>query len=260
MKKWIAIRSRLPFAGFLIFAVGLLELLARAFNIPEFILPAPSSVGLALIDNFSLLMMHAQYTLSAVFSGLALAVLLAVSIALAMDRWEPLKQALYPVLVISQSVPIFALAPLMLIWFGVGLLPKVLIVALVCFFPLAVNLTEGLSQVDSEAIDLMQTMQASRLMIMSSVQLPSALPYFFSGLKIAATYSVLGAIIGEWLGARAGLGIYMLRSMHSFRTSHLFASIIIVVILSLALFKLVEITGWLAMPWNRKSKNSMEVK
>jgi len=162
------------------------------------------------------------------------------------------------VLVISQAIPIFALAPIMLIWFGVGLLPKILIVGLVCFFPLAVNLVEGFGQVDPEAIDLMQTMQANRWMIMHSVQLPSALPYFFTGLKIAATYSVLGAVIGEWLGARAGLGIYMLRAMNSFRTSDVFASIFVVVVLSLALFKLVEACGWLAMPWKRKTKNLTE--
>jgi putative hydroxymethylpyrimidine transport system permease protein len=122
-----------------------------------------------------------------------------------------------------------------------------------------VNLVEGFNQVDADALELMQVMKADQLMIMRSVQLPSTLPYFFSGLKIAATYSVLGAIIGEWLAARAGLGLFMLRSMHSFRTTSLFASIIVVVVLSLALFKLVELGAWLAMPWQRNQENQMEV-
>jgi len=258
MKKWKNIKSNLPALGFLTFVVALWELFCRVAEIPPYILPAPSEIALALGDNFLLLIFHTRITLMAVLGGLALAILVAFVVAVAMDRWKPLKQTLYPVLVISQAIPIFALAPLMLIWFGVGLLPKVLIVALVCFFPLAVNLVEGFSQVDPEAIDLMQTMQANRWMIMSSIQLPFAMPYFFSGLKIAATYSVLGAIIGEWLAARAGLGIFMLRAMNSFRTSHLFASIVIVILLSLTLFKLVEAVGWIAMPWQRQSKDQLE--
>ena len=258
MKKWASIKSNLPAAGFLAVIVSLWELMARVMDVPEYILPAPSAIILALADNYLLLIDHARVTLTAVLAGLTLAVIIAMLLAIAMDRWKPLKNALYPVLVISQAVPIFALAPIMLIWFGVGLLPKILIVSLVCFFPLAVNLVEGLEQVDPEAIDLMQTMQANRWMIMHSVQLPFALPYFFTGLKIAATYSVLGAVIGEWLGARAGLGIYMLRAMNSFRTSDVFASIIVVVVLSLALFKLVEACGWLAMPWKRKTEDLTE--
>ncbi len=257
MKKWASIKDNLPAVGFLIFLIAIWELAARAADVAAYILPAPSAIAMALVDNFSLLLEHTRVTFIAVIGGLAMAILVALILAIAMDRWKPLKQALYPVLVISQAIPIFALAPLILIWFGAGLLPKVLIVALVCFFPLAVNLVEGFSQVDPEAVDLMQTMQANRWMIMSSVQLPFAMPFFFSGLKIAATYSVLGAIIGEWLAARAGLGIYMLRAMHSFRTSHLFASIIVVVILSLTLFKLVELSGWLAMPWQRESNNRL---
>lgn len=258
MKRWASMKDKLPALFFLAAIIALLELITQYAGLPEYILPAPSAVIRALVENFHLLLEHSMVTMAAVSGGLGLAIIVALVLAAAMDRWKPLKQAFYPVLVISQAIPIFALAPLMLIWFGIGLLPKVLIVALVCFFPLAVNLVDGLSQVDPEATDLMQTMQANRWMIMRSVQLPSALPFFFSGLKIAATYSVLGAIIGEWLGARAGLGIYMLRAMHSFRLSHLFASIIVVIILSLTLFKLVELIGWTVMPWQRNKNNFSE--
>ncbi len=258
MKKWASIKSNLPAAFFLAVVVLFWEIFCRVADMPVFLLPAPSAIALSLADNYLLLIEHARVTMTAVLGGLTLAVMVAMVLAVAMDRWKPLKRAFYPVLVISQAIPIFALAPLMLIWFGVGLLPKVLIVALVCFFPLAVNLVEGFSEVDPEAIDLMKTMQANRLMIMHSVQLPFALPYFFSGLKIAATYSVLGAIIGEWLGARAGLGIFMLRAMNSFRASDVFASIIVVIILSLAFFKIVEACEWLAMPWKRNSQDFTE--
>lgn len=258
MKKWGNIRSSLPPLIFFASLITLWEVLSQVIQFPAYILPAPSVIGRSLLTNASLLMHHAGATLTAVAGGLTLAISTALLLALAMDRWKFLKQALYPVLVISQAVPIFALAPLMMIWFGVGLLPKVLIVALVCFFPLAVNLVEGLSQVDPEAIDLMRIMQADNLMIMKSVQLPTAMPYFFSGLKIAATYSVLGAIIGEWLGARAGLGIYMLRAMNSFRTGDVFASIVVVILLSLILFKAVEAFSWLAMPWKKDVSNYTE--
>jgi len=258
MKKWGNIRVSLPPLIFFAILIVIWELVSYITQVPGYILPAPSVIGRSLISNASLLIHHTGTTLTAVASGLALAISSAIMLSLAMDRWKPLKQALYPILVVSQAVPIFALAPLMMIWFGVGLLPKILIVALVCFFPLAVNLVEGLSQVDPEAIDLMKIMQADSLMIMKSVQLPTAMPYFFSGLKIAATYSVLGAIIGEWLGARAGLGIYMLRAMNSFRTGDVFASIVVVVLLSLILFKTVEACGWLAMPWKNVSKFTEE--
>jgi len=258
MKKWVSTRASLPPLIFFASLIILWEILSQTMQFPAYILPAPSVIGRSLLTNASLLIHHTGATLTAVAGGLALAISTALLLALAMDRWKPLKQALYPVLVVSQAVPIFALAPLMMIWFGVGLLPKVLIVALVCFFPLAVNLVEGLSQVDSEAIDLMKIMQADNLMIMKSVQLPTAMPYFFSGLKIAATYSVLGAIIGEWLGARAGLGIYMLRAMNSFRTGDVFASIVVIIVLSLILFKAVEAFGWLAMPWKKDESNYTE--
>ena len=258
MKRWASIKDKLPALTLIVVIIAILEILTKIAGIPEFILPAPSETAVALIDNASLLIMHLRVTMTAVLSGLALAVVVAFLLALGMDRWPAIKKALYPLLVISQAIPIFALAPLMLIWFGVGILPKIIIVALVCFFPLAVNLIEGFSQVDPEALDLMQVMQADRWMTLRSVQLPFAMPYFFSGLKIAATYSVLGAIIGEWLGGRAGLGIYMLRAYHSYRLSHLFASIVVVIILSLLMFKLAELAGRLAMPWQHANKK-MEV-
>ncbi len=254
----VKMRTFLPPIIFITALVVTWELVTAWLAVPAYILPAPSAIARALGESFPLLVEHTRVTFTAVIGGLALAIVVALILALSMDRWKVIKDSIYPLLVISQAVPIFAMAPLILIWFGAGLLPKVLIVALVCFFPLAVNLVEGFDQVDPEAVELMKTMQADRWMIMRSIQLPSAMPYFFSGLKIAATYSVLGAIIGEWLAARAGLGIFMLRSMHSFRTTHLFASVLVVVLLSLMLFKLVELTGWLAMPWQRKNEKSLE--
>lgn len=259
MRKWASTAGRsLPAAVLLVLLVGAWEAVCRLAGIRETILPPPSSIVQALASNLPLLLTHAGATLSAVAAGLSLAVLVALCLAVFMNRFGWLKQALYPLLVISQTIPIIALAPLFLIWFGWGIAPKVVVVALVCFFPLAVNMVEGLEQVDPEAIDLMKVMQASPALIFRSVQLPAVLPYFFSGLKIAVTYSVMGAVIAEWLGARAGLGIFMLRSMNSFRTGNVFASILVVVIISLVLFKLTELAAWSAMPWNRAKISNLE--
>lgn len=258
MKRWENIKRNLPAAILLILIAVLWELAGRWAKIPDYILPTPTMIGQSLLAGAPLLLAHTRTTLTAVALGLLLAVFTAVAVAVSMNRWRWIKQALYPILVITQAVPIIALAPLFLIWFGWGITPKILVVTLVCFFPLAVSLVDGLERVDLEAVQLMRVMQAGPWMIFKSVQLPTVLPFFFSGLKISATYSVMGAVIGEWLGARAGLGLYMTRSMHSFKTGNVFAAIIIVVLLSLILFKLTELLAWLTMPWNRVSSNQYE--
>lgn len=258
-KKWLPGGIKLLPFFFLAALVLALEGLVRVTAVPPYILPAPSAVLEALVTDRLLILRHGLYTLSAVVAGLGLALSVSLPLALAMDRHPALKETIYPLLVVSQAIPIFALAPLMLVWFGVGLSPKIFIVALVCFFPLAVNLVEGLARVDRELIDLLQTMRARPWLVFRAVRLPASLPYFFSGLKIAATYSVLGAIIGEWLGGRAGLGIYMLRAYHAYRLNHLFASIIVVVVLSLLLFKLAETAASLAMPWHEGEENDNHI-
>lgn len=259
MKKLLStVKKGLPSLTFLISLVILWEGVCRIANIPETRVPPPSAVVSSLHANGPLLFMHARATLVAVVIGLTLAIVLALALAIGMNRWSWLKQSIYPMLVISQTIPIIALAPLFLIWFGWGITPKIVVVSLVCFFPVAVNMVEGLEQVDREQINLLKVMQASPAMIFRSAQLPAVLPYFFSGLKIAVTYSVMGAVIGEWLGARAGLGVFMIRSMHSFKISSVFASILVVVIISLLLFKLTELAAWTAMPWNREKTSNLE--
>lgn len=245
-------RHHLPPFLILALLIASWEIICRIFALPDFILPAPSSIARALAESFTLLMEHTSATLYAVTIGLLLAIAVAMLLALAMNRWTPVRNAVYPLLVISQAIPIFALAPLILIWLGVGLKPKIAVVTLVCFFPLAVNIAEGLEQVNPEALELMRVMQSRPWFTFKSVLLPSVLPHFFSGLKISATYSVMGAIIGEWLGGSIGLGVYMTRMMHSFKTGHLFAAVIIAVLLSLILFKITDMLAWLVMPWSRK--------
>lgn len=251
MRRWSDGRRNLPALLLLVALLLLWELLCRKLALPGYLLPAPSRIALALVENHRLLMKHTAATLCAVSAGLLTAVAVAISLSLLMDRRPLLKKALYPLLVISQAVPIFALAPVILIWLGVDLKPKIAVVALVCFFPLAVSIVEGLERVDPEALELMEVMQASPWFTFTQVRLPSVLPHFFAGLKISATYSVMGAVIGEWLGGSIGLGVYMTRTMYSYKTSHLFAAIFIAVLLSLILFKISELLAWITMPWSR---------
>ncbi len=234
------------------------ETICRLADIPASRIPSPLLIGMSLVADYLILLTHLHATLYAVLIGLIIAIFLSLALSISMNRYRWLKQALYPLLIISQTIPIIALAPLLLILFGFGITNKIIVVVLVCFFPLSVNLVEGLEQVDSEMINLLRIMQAKPVMIFRDVQLPSVLPYFFSGLKISVTYSVMGAVIAEWLGGRAGLGIYILRSLHTFRAGNAFAAILVVVIVSLCLFKLTELAAWFSMPWERIKTNYQE--
>ncbi|MGI6605217.1 MAG: ABC transporter permease [bacterium] len=194
---------------------------------------------------------HAYVTLFEALLGFLVSVALAFVLAVAMDSLPLLGRALYPLLVTTQTIPIISVAPLFLIWFGYGLLPKVLVVVLVCFFPVAVSLLQGLTAVDPDLIDLLRSMGASKVMVLRLIKLPAALPSLFSGLKIAATYSIMGAVIGEWLGAQAGLGYYMTLAQRSFLTARVFATILIITVLSLGVFKVIEVLEGLLIPWRR---------
>jgi ABC-type nitrate/sulfonate/bicarbonate transport system permease component len=225
----------------------------RLGGVPTFILPAPSQVVVSLVKNFPVIADHTRITLYEAMTGFVIAVLLSFVLAFIMDSVPVIKKALYPVLVISQTIPIITIAPLFVIWFGYGLLPKVIVVMLVCFFPMVVSFMAGLQGVDGEMYDLLKSMGASRMQIFRLLKLPGALPSLFSGMKISAAYSIMGAVIGEWLGARAGLGEFMRRSMHSFAVDKTFAAIIVITVLSLAVFETIKLLeGWL-MPWAKFS-------
>ncbi|KUO51772.1 MAG: ABC transporter permease [Desulfitibacter sp. BRH_c19] len=260
MKRWVNtswVKTGIsPSFLFMVLLIFIWEFMIKIIKLPEYILPAPTSIAISLINNFTLLLSHTKTTFLTAIVGLSMSIIVALILSVVMDKVKTIKKVLYPLLIVSQTIPIIALAPLMIIWFGLGILPKILVVALVCFFPIVVNLVNGLENVDSELMELMKVMGVSPAMIFTTVQFPSVLPYFFSGLKISATYSVMGAVIGEWLGASSGLGIYMTRAMHSYNTSNLFAAILIVVLLSIFLFKIVDLLAWISMPWNRAEEQT----
>jgi len=187
--------------------------------------------------------------------GLGLAIVLGVSFAIVLRLSARIRQALYPLLIASQTIPIIALAPLLLIWFGFTLLPKIIVVTLFCFFPIAVAFFDGMEKISPQFIKLLQSMGATRLQILYLAEMPGALPSFFSGLRIAAAYSVTGAIVGEYVGGYQGLGIYMQNAAHSYAVTLVFVTIVIASLLSLLLFAAVAVLEKIFVPWNTATKS-----
>ncbi|GHO75787.1 nitrate ABC transporter permease [Ktedonobacter sp. SOSP1-85] len=230
------------------------EVGVRAGRIDAMLVPAPSAILEALGNKRDVLLTHSIQTMLETVLGLALATVLGVAIAVAIDLSSWLRRALYPLLVASQTIPMVALAPLLLVWFGFDILPKVILVVLYCFFPITVACADGLLSVDPDLVRLMRSMRASRWQILWLVRLPGAMPSFFSGLRIAATYSVTGAIIGEYVGAEQGLGIFMQTSANAHAIVLVFAAIVITTVLSLALFALVSLVERIVLPWQESEQ------
>lgn len=251
MKKLNPIVNSLLPLGLGVGALALWEYTVRWREIPEWILPGPIQITRTFLDTLPLMGKHTLSTMQECLAGFVLAILLAFIMAFLMEEISMVKKLLYPVIVISQTVPIVSVAPLFIIWFGYGILPKIIVVILVCFFPITISFLSGLAAVDKEYLELFRSMKATRLAMFRMVKLPLALPAFFSGLKISASYSVMGAVIGEWLGAKEGLGTYMTLSQHSFQVDRVFAAILAVTLLSMALFGVVSIIERVVIPWNR---------
>lgn len=236
-------------AAVIILALAIWQMAVKITKIEPWLLPSPSGVILSLWNSRDLVIYHAGATLLETVLGFALAVVVGVIIAFLMDFSPFLRRTIYPLLVISQTIPLIAVAPLFMLWFGLGLLPKIYIIALVCFFPIAVSLADGFQSVDQEWLKLMVTMDASKWQVFRYIKWPAALPTFYSGLRIAATYSVMGAVIAEWMGGNRGLGILLSRSSQSFLIARVFATIFVIVLLSLLVFGFIELLARLTMKW-----------
>ncbi len=222
---------------------------AKVSGLSSFILPTPLDVIRAGVETRDLLLNAIGITLLATGIGLAFALIAGIGIAALVDFWSLAHRALYPILVVSQTIQILAIAPILIIWFGFGITPTILIVVLFCFFPLAISTADGLTSSDPELIALLRAMGANKRQIWRMVRMPSALPSFFSGLRLAVTYSVVAATIGEWVGGSPGLGLYMLRSKNALATDQVFVAMFITSLLSIALFMLVYGIERLALPW-----------
>jgi ABC-type nitrate/sulfonate/bicarbonate transport system permease component len=228
--------------------------LASLDAVDDLTLASPVETFDALRDDWSLLWDNARVTLVEVLLGLAISVAAGVLFAVAMHLFRPLRDAAYPLLVASQAIPVVVLAPIFVLAFDYGIGPKLAIVALICFFPITVNLLDGLRSVDRELLKLMRSFGASRLRTLRSVELPASLPYLFSGLKIAATVSVIGAVFGEWAGADEGLGRLVLLGNNQLQTPRVYAGIVLLTLMAVALFALVAVVERAACPWNRRER------
>ena len=211
------------------------DLLADALGIEPFLVPAPSDIAESLWDDRELLAENAWVTLQEVLAGLAIALALGFGLAVALHLSPLLRRAFYPLLVASQTVPVIAIAPILIVWFGFGIGPKLAIIALVCFFPVTVNTLDGLRAVDPALVRMMRTLDAGRARILRAVEAPSALPYFFSGAKVAAAVAVIGAVFGEWSGANEGLGHLILTSQAQLQTARVFAAVVVLSAIAIAL-------------------------
>jgi ABC-type nitrate/sulfonate/bicarbonate transport system permease component len=248
----VALRRLAGYGPAFILAVTLLalwELYVRAGNISTQVLPTPTAIVQALFANWAVISDNTLQTLLETVLGMAAATVLGLLLAIMLDISSLVRRAVYPLLVTSQTIPIIALAPLLLIWFGFDIGPKIIVVTLYCFFPIAVASADGLAAAEPELINLLHSMRASRWQILWLVRLPGAMPAFFSGLRIAVTYSVTGAIFGEYVGAEKGLGIYMQLETNSHVVVLVFAAILVTAVLSLLLFGLVSLIERIALPW-----------
>jgi len=240
-----------PIPGIMILLI-LWEAGVRIKHIPEWILPAPSQIVAAVIESNQLLIFHSKTTVLEAAYGFILSIAIALLIAFILDSLPVLKRAINPLFVISQTIPLIVLAVLLPLWFGWGMLPKVLIVILVCFFPIVISLLTGLESVDPDQLSLFRSLGASGLETFRIVKFPAAMPSFFSGLRISATYSIMAAVISEWVGAQRGLGYYMTIQQKNFSIDKVLAAVIIICLLSLLLVKIVDMAEYLLVPWNRK--------
>jgi ABC-type nitrate/sulfonate/bicarbonate transport system permease component len=213
------------------------------------VLPTPSRVVDSLFAARDIAWTHTWQTLQETLIGFSVSIVFALVVAVAMDQIMWLRRSLYPMLVASQTIPVIAIAPLMIIWFGFGLLPKVLVIVLVTFFPIVVAVLDGFAATEREAMNLLKTMGATRMQTFRLVRFPGALPFLFTGLRISATYAVIAAIFAEYVGAYTGLGIWMSQSKNAFRTDLVFGAITISALVSVLFFLLVAIAARLVMPW-----------
>lgn len=220
--------------------------------VPAYMLPSPVDVVKAFFANFNIMLQQAAITLQETLYGLAIGIVLAFVVAALMDRFNFLYKAFYPILVITQTIPTIAIAPLLVLWMGFGMAPKITLVVITTFFPIAIGLLNGFQSVDSDAVNLMRSMGASRLQVFRFVKIPSALGSFFSGLRVSAAYAVVGAVVSEWLGGFEGLGVYMTRVKKAYAFDKMFAVIIFISAVSLILMGVVSLAERISMPWNKK--------
>ncbi len=242
-------RTLTPLAGILVFLAAW-QIGVMVYKVPSYLLPAPTEIAQTFISEFPRLLQHGWVTTYEMLLGYAMAVAIAVPLAVAITSSKPFDDFVMPTMLFFQVVPKVAIAPLFLVWFGVGTTPKVLVAFLISFFPIVIDAAVGLRSMSPEMTDLARSMGASRLQIFAQFRLPTSLPYLFSGLKVAATLAIAGAVVGEFVGADKGLGYLLLVTNSNMETSLMFATIVALTIIGLAFFYAVEFVEALLIPWH----------
>ncbi len=236
----------------IIIVLAIWQAVSMAEIIPNYMLPSPVQMIQAFILDFPLLMYHLKVTIVEAVIGLAIGCGLGFAVAVLMDSFDGARRAVYPLLVITQTIPTVAIAPLLILWLGYAEAPKIVLVVITSFFPLAVALLDGFTSVDVDTLNLMKSMGAGRAQLFYHLKIPASLGRFFSGLRISATYSIVSAVIAEWIGGYAGLGVYMMRVKKSYSYDKMFAVILLIVLLSLGLIWVIKKVEKKAMPWRKE--------
>jgi ABC-type nitrate/sulfonate/bicarbonate transport system permease component len=239
-KRMKTFKVEAPRFLFLFLLLVLWQMVSGLGLVPPYMLPSPLRIVRAIINDFPLLMRHTGVTILETAVGLFLSLAASFALALVMDNTAFLRRQIMPILLFTQTVPSIAVAPLLVLWLGYGASPKIALVFITCFFPLTVGLLSGLQSADEDSMQLLKSMGATRRHIYRYLKLPSSLPSFFSGLRIAGSYAVIAAVVAEWLGGNSGLGVYMTRVRKSYSFDKMFAVIILTAALSLALMRGIE--------------------
>lgn len=254
-RKLLNITSKIWSCSAIVLILLIWQIVSTTGVVDGFLLPSPVKVVQALISEFPILMEHSVISLSEAFLGLALGIVLGFVMAVVMDQFEGLYQAFYPLIILTQTVPTVAIAPLLVLWFGYEMTPKVILIVITTFFPISIGLLNGFKSADKDAMNLLRAMGAGRWQIFRYIKFPGALSEFFAGLRISASYAVVGAVISEWLGGFGGLGVYMTRVKKAFSFDKMFAVIFLISMISLLLMKGVDFLQKKCMPWEKENKS-----
>ncbi len=254
MKKWTNIGNFTLPALFFLLLLAVWQLVCSIGLIPNYMLPSPVEVAEAFIGDFSILIYHTGITLCESVTGLLIGLIFSFLISIFMERFSFVYRCAYPLLVVSQTVPSIAIAPLLILWMGYGMAPKIALVVIMTFFPISIGWLSGFRSVNPEHLSLLKTMGANSRQMFWHAKLPGALPSFFAGLKISVSYAIVGAVIAEWLGGFGGLGVYMTRVRKSYSYDKMFAVIVLICAISLLLVLLVSLLQKKVTPWEGKEK------
>lgn len=236
-------------AAALITLLVIWEILVHVFSVPSYVLPAPTKFLAALWTDRAALTTHSAVTVLEALGGMGISLGCAIVLGILMDASKTVKAFVYPILVVTQTVPMIVLSPILILYLGFGLAPKILTVVLMCFFPIVVSFADGMGQIDPAYANLVRSYGGTRLQVYTQVKIPYAMPSLLSGLKVAATYSISGAVVGEWIASQSGLGYYLLRVKNSYALDKMFACVIVIILLSLAMNGIIWLIRKLFLPY-----------